>query len=237
MAREVLRYAAASAPVHVLEVGAGTGKATTRFAPHVAGLTCLEPDPAMAAVLRRTCRPYPSVAVEEVRFETWQPAGRRFDVLLCAQAWHCLPSPVRWSLAHRVLEPGGVLALCWNAYGVVDPALHAELVRVDLRYGLRAEVPHTQQAGEIGGDVPPHHAPTHEIAGDPRFTDLRAVHHHRRASYPTRRYLDLLATISVYKAAPEAVRGAMLREIGEVLDRAGGIELAVTTDLFLARTT
>jgi hypothetical protein len=44
---------AAAGPGPVLEVGAGTGKATVAFAARGVSLTCIEPDPRMAELLRR----------------------------------------------------------------------------------------------------------------------------------------------------------------------------------------
>jgi trans-aconitate methyltransferase len=76
---------AGGTPSHVVEVGAGTGKATAVFRPRVAAMTCLEPDPAMAAVLRRT---HPDVRVEQLGFEDWGPPSGGVPLLICAQAWH-----------------------------------------------------------------------------------------------------------------------------------------------------
>src|SRR6266516_5707601 len=57
-------------PARIVEIGAGTGKATAAFHPRAVPLTCLEPDPAMAAVLRRS---YPDVQVQTCGFEDWVP--------------------------------------------------------------------------------------------------------------------------------------------------------------------
>jgi hypothetical protein len=64
---EALAYA--GHPTSAVEVGAGTGKATEVFARHGLNLTCVEPDPEMAAVLRRRFASQPSVSVHESRFE------------------------------------------------------------------------------------------------------------------------------------------------------------------------
>src|ERR1700692_2225964 len=82
---DILNYAG---PVgRALEVGAGTGKATVAFAERGVSLTCLEPDPRMAAALVRQTSTFPSVSVIETSFESWEPS-ERFDLLFAAQSWH-----------------------------------------------------------------------------------------------------------------------------------------------------
>jgi protein-L-isoaspartate O-methyltransferase len=55
----------------VLEVGAGTGKATVLFAPRVGSLVALEPDPAMATIAERHARSLDGVSVVVDGFENW----------------------------------------------------------------------------------------------------------------------------------------------------------------------
>jgi 16S rRNA A1518/A1519 N6-dimethyltransferase RsmA/KsgA/DIM1 with predicted DNA glycosylase/AP lyase activity len=65
---DVIEYARLDgAPV--LEVGAGTGKASVPYARRGLELTCLEPDARMAAVLRRNVEPYPRTSVVVSGFE------------------------------------------------------------------------------------------------------------------------------------------------------------------------
>ena len=85
VAEAVLAYA--ERPVRAaLEVGAGTGKATRLFAARGVRITALEPDPAMAAVLRR-CTQGLAVKTVVARFEDFH-SEHRFDLLFSAAAWH-----------------------------------------------------------------------------------------------------------------------------------------------------
>jgi SAM-dependent methyltransferase len=63
----------------------------------------------MAAVARTH-----GVDVEVSRFEDWDDAGRRFDLIICAQAWHWVDPAVGARKAARLLTDGGTLALFWN---------------------------------------------------------------------------------------------------------------------------
>ncbi|GAA3155277.1 class I SAM-dependent methyltransferase [Nonomuraea salmonea] len=177
---EVLAYAP-DGPV--LEVGAGTGKATAGFAAHVSDLTCVEPDPRMAAALTAKC---PGVRVVSGIFEDYVP-DRRFALLYSAQAWHWVDPDRRWDLAHDALAPSGALALFWNHYIPADDGVRAALGRLAERYGLASQSLHqnegdrAEESRHLLEDDPPLHrprpAPLHQDRALRRLP-LRHPHRH-----------------------------------------------------------
>ena len=98
----------------VLEVGAGTGKATVLFAARGPKVLAIEPSAEMAAVARRNCASYPSVEIVESDFEDWDPGGPDVRILYSAQAWHWIDPERRYQYARAALRPSGVLAAFWN---------------------------------------------------------------------------------------------------------------------------
>src|SRR6185437_16871718 len=54
--------------------------------------------------------------VEVARFEDWDPAGRAFDAVVAAQAWHWVDPVAGAAKAAAALRPGGRLAVLWNAF-------------------------------------------------------------------------------------------------------------------------
>lgn len=232
---DVLAYAG---PGPVLEVGAGTGKASTAFAARGAPLTCVEADPRMAEVLRRRV---PDATVVVAPFESWTPT-EEFGLLFAAQSWHWVDADRRNDLAHAALAPGGALALFWNVTALADPDLGAALTEVDSRHGLSDEhSPHARAAARLAADQPGEFEAewsTLRLTGDPRFTELTSHRYFWSLSYPPARYLDLLTSISAYLMLDPGVRAAALSDVAGVLDEKGGpVELAVATDLALARRT
>lgn len=238
MVDEVLTYAGLGERAAV-EVGAGTGKATVLFAARGVPIVCVEPDPRMAAVLRRNTAGYPKVGVEVSGFEDWRRDGRRFGLLYAATSWHWIDPDRRWDLVHAALEPGGAVALCWNPHGVLDAGLFATLAGVDRRHGVEHS-PHNVLAANYG-DVPGSWAgevgwPAAECLADGRFTDLRSARFRRDVRYATDRYLAYLTSISAYRILPEDRRERALAETAQVLDaNGGGIDMQHLSDVFLAR--
>lgn len=107
----VERIVAASPGPDVLDVGCGTGIAARQF--QLAGCRVLgvDPDARMADLARQS-----GVEVEVAAFEAWDPAGRTFDAIIAAQAWHWVNPAAGAVKAAGALRPGGRLAVFWNAF-------------------------------------------------------------------------------------------------------------------------
>jgi SAM-dependent methyltransferase len=72
--------------------------------------------------------------VEVATFEAWDPAGRAFDAIIAAQAWHWIDPVAGAARAAQALRPGGLLAVFWNAAQLppdLGEALAAVYRRVD----------------------------------------------------------------------------------------------------------
>lgn len=244
---DVLDYARLDgAPV--LEVGAGTGKATRAFARRGLDLTCVEPDARMAAVLAQQCTPFPRTSVVVSGFEQWHPPVTRFGLLFSAQAWHWVDPATRWTLACAALRPGGAMALFWNQFSVTDPAHHAALTQAHLRHDAAELTPAT-----LGPSIPgPGRQPTPdpaatadlatdwpdpEVSADDRFLDFETRSYRTRHGFTGERYADLLASISAYRMLPDEQRAALLADIAATVEGLGGtFGLETRTVLYLART-
>jgi SAM-dependent methyltransferase len=230
MVDEILAEAGAGP---VLEVGAGTGKATRLFAERGADLTCVEPDARMAAVLRRNV---PGVRVVESSFEQWNP-DRAYGLLFSAQAWHWVDPAVRAERAARALAPGGLFAPFWNGFFVTDPALHAALAEVDARHGMADD--HTSHRLPVADRTPPREfdvewADLGLTAG--RFPEREGREYESTLSYSAERYREYLISTSVYRLLEPAAADAVLDDVAAVVDAHGGaIEFLVVTAVALAR--
>ena len=98
------------AGLEILDVGCGTGIASRQMAARGAKVLGVELAPRMAAIARSH-----GIEVELGAFEGWDAAGRTFDRVTSAQAWHWLDLPLATSKAASLLRPGGRLCLIWNA--------------------------------------------------------------------------------------------------------------------------
>jgi SAM-dependent methyltransferase len=234
---DVLAYADPASDV--LEVGAGTGKATVAFAARGVSLTCLEPDPRMAARLETECASFPNVSIVVARLEQWVVPSK-FDALIAAQSWHWVDPARRWDLAHDAVRQGGTIALFWNKYIVANDALRSELEKIDWDYHVdNGSSPNGVTTATYPEEIVLEEGwPAYDLASDGRFEDLVSRRYRRTQVFSTATYLDLLASTSSYRMIDESARDALMVEVASVIEQRGGeVELNLITDLFLAHTT
>jgi SAM-dependent methyltransferase len=206
------------AGLDVLDVGCGTGIASRQIAERGAKVLGVELGPRMAEIARGH-----GVEVEIAAFEAWDAAGRTFDRVTSAQAWHWLDLPIATAKAASVLRPGGMLGLIWNAgcqpddladalegvyESVVPPGSH-RLFRgyaanrlSDFKTGLDSEIDAVSAVPDFG-------APTEKW-----FPWTRV--------YQREEWLDQLVSRSDHAALEPAVRGSLFEAIGAAIDDHGG---------------
>ena len=221
----------------VLEVGAGTGKASLGFARRGLALTCLEPDARMAEVLVRNCARYPRTEVVVSGFEQWPLPAERFGLLFSAQAWHWVDPASRWSLGFDALRPGGTVALFWNQFSVDDVNQRSALAEAHSRHGASEFAPATLGRPRPASSDPADDWPASDLLADDRYRDVRTRAYTTTHGFTTDRYVNLLASISNYRMLEDARREALLADVAETLAGFGGsFELTAETHLYLART-
>lgn len=201
-------------PVEVLDVGCGTGKAATLLSARGLHVLGVEVDKRMAEVARGH-----GLDVEVGTFEAWEPAGRSFDLITCAQAWHWIDGAVGAPKAAALLRPGGMLALFWN-FARFDVSTQRAL---DAAYAAFA--PDLSRHSVVRGGGPAT-VPSH-------LTDLAAAGfavEHRSYdwthAYPRDEWLALLRTHSDHSTLAADRLDRLTAAIGAAIDRLGGALVA-----------
>ncbi len=103
----------------VLDLAAGTGKLTRPLLATGARVIAVEPLAEMRALLPREARSLEGTA-ERIPLD-----AAAVDAVTVAQAFHWFDGPRALAEIHRVLRPGGELALVWNRRVADDPANEA----------------------------------------------------------------------------------------------------------------
>jgi len=210
-----------------VEVGAGTGQATSAFAERGVAVTAVEPDGRMAEVLAsREYAVTPTVVVAS--FEATSFAG--FDALYSATAWHWTEPASRWERAARAVVPGGTVALFWNNGGnPADPQVLAALEEI-----------HRHHAPELvdgvgGGSAWSNTWPREEMQARPEFVDYTEQTYGWERTLSVADYVAYLSTVSAYRVLPGPTRDGLFDEIRAGLD--GDVVVTMRTALYLAART
>jgi SAM-dependent methyltransferase len=197
----------------VLDLGAGTGLLSRALAASGHDVVAVEPDASMRAELRRL-----DVRALAGRAEALPLGQASVDGVTCGDAWHWFDADRAAAEVHRVLRPGGRLALVWRwPQGTGDAwsgALDQRLA------GLRGE--HPGFRGEQGREGLTRHggfAPfEHRTVRFLHETDQDGV-------------LAGVASVSFVARLPAAERAALLEELATIVPP-GRHALPVRADLW-----
>ena len=197
----------------VLEVGCGTGIASRLLTARGVDLLAVEVDGRMAELARAR-----GITVEVSAFEAWEPAGRTFEVVTAAQAWHWVDPVGGAAKAARLLDPGGRLAVFWNV-GHPDDDVAAAMGEVYDRLAPDAHS-YSVMAGYARGSAYQDEADgirACELLGEPRFEEFPWSRRYGRDEW-----LDQLPTHSDHAAMDPELRARVLAGVGDVIDSFGG---------------
>lgn len=176
----------------VLDLGAGTGKLTTRLVERGLDVVAVDPVQEMLELLRAALPETPALLGTA---ESIPLPDNSVDAVLVAQAWHWFDPALAIAEVARVLRPGGRLGLVWNTR--------------DERLGWVRELGHI-----IGRDSDPLHTSTTLCAP---FGDLER-HQVEWTNYLTPQALiDLVASRTYCITSPAEVRTKTLDQVRELL--------------------
>ncbi len=210
------RIIAASPGRDFLDVGCGTGISARLFAAAGCRVLGVDPDPRMAELARQG-----GTETEVATFEDWDPAGRTFDAVIAAQAWHWVDPAAGAAKAAAVLRPAGRLAVFWNAF---DPPQ-------DLREAFAAVFRRVLPGSPFGGfwerpAIDTYRAGCAKVADAIRQTGAFGEPEEWLACwqrpYTRGEWLDLVPTTGGFARHPHAVQQQLLDGLGAAVDAAGG---------------
>ncbi|MEB8341976.1 class I SAM-dependent methyltransferase [Streptomyces endophyticus] len=240
---DLAELAGAGPGCRVLEIGAGTGKATVPLAERGCRITAVELGAELAAVARADLAPYPDVTVDVAAFEDWPLPPEPFDLVLAATSFHWIDPAVRVAKSADALRPGGTLATVSThhvAGGTEDFFAEAQgcYLRFDpttppgLRLAQAADIPQDSQESP-NRNVEQGNA---ALPGADRFEPPVFRRYERELTYRTADYLDLLGTFSGTLALAPAARAGLLDCIGTLIDThyGGRVTKRYMTELRLA---
>jgi SAM-dependent methyltransferase len=201
----------------VVDAGCGTGISARMFRAAGCRVLGVDPDPRMAGLARAS-----GLEVEVATFEEWDAAGRTFDAVIAAQAWHWVNMAAGAAKAAAVLRPGGRLAVFWNAF---DPpaelreAFGAVYQRVTPDSPMSAAFWSRPASGQYLAmcDTAADGMRQAGAFGDPQMWRFDWSQPYTRAQW-----LDQVPTFGGYGLLPPKVQAELLVGIGAAVDAVGG---------------
>ncbi|RMH71105.1 MAG: class I SAM-dependent methyltransferase [Gemmatimonadetes bacterium] len=198
----------------IVEIGCGTGQATTPFLERGYSVLAVELGQHLAEFTRQKFANYAHFAVEVASFEAWQPPDSQFDLLIAGQVFHWIEPELGLNKAASILKPNGSIALFWNTdVSWETPFYHATNAIYERFY---VERPKAQKPG-TGSDLYAEH-----LAQHPDFIKFQTRIYPWQETYTKERYFKLLDTFSPHRVLEPEVRHQFYDELAQVVDQFGG---------------
>lgn len=178
----------------VLDLGAGTGKLTRQLVAAGADVVAVEPGEEMRRVLRREV---PAVEALAGTAESIPLPDGSVDAITAAQAYHWFDAERALPEMHRVLRPGGGVALLWNEWDADDPLMRALDAVVDR---LRPDW--------LGA-----HDGAHPLAGSPLFANCGERSFRHAEELDGEVVLERVSSISAVVNAEHRERASVLADV------------------------
>jgi SAM-dependent methyltransferase len=217
----------------VLEIGAGTGKATLPMLALGAHVTAVEPGPALVDVLTTHAAGQP-LDVVPTRFEDAALPACAFDLVASATAYHWVDPHLGVEAVAAALRPGGHVALWWTLWHDPD---RPDPFRDALATVLEAEAPHLLE------DQASHAAYARDVDAraalfdeSPRFGPVDLTVMRWAGTHDPLALRRLYATFASWVALPDMLRAELLDEVERIArdEFDGVVRSPYQTRLYLA---
>ena len=209
-------------PALVIDVGCGTGKSSSFFVARGDRVIGVEPDPAMAAVARRTAVGPGRLDIAPLALQDWAGPDRPADLAVSGQAWHWADPATRFDDVADKLSPTGWLCVFWNR---PEPVEHPFAEEVTAAYRRHApELATGTTAIRFPGSKAAVAAPTPSAEFDQsgRFGPVERFEVTWDREIDAEEHCANLRTQSDHRLLDQAALEGLLTEINEAILGVGG---------------
>lgn len=224
---DVIRYSGPEKGKKALEIGAGTGKATTPFLDAGYAVTTVEMGRNMTDFLLEKFKEYTNFNVITGTFEEASLEEASYDLIYAASAFHWVDAEIGCPKVFRLLKKGGEFALFrYNPVPAVGEELYEEIQTIYEKYYYSYYISMQRPVRKSREEF----LKPSEIYNGFRFESLKlygfsevAMNLYDEArTYSTDEYLALLDTYSDHRSLPDNNREALYAGIKEAILRHGG---------------
>ena len=204
---DILTISRMPADGNVLDVGCGTGKATTLFAQRNFQVLGIDIGEELIALARRNTSKFPNVSYQVSSFEDVDLQPQSFNLIVSAQAWHWLDPAKAYEKAHNLLKNQGQIALFWKIQEYDKLEFLQELKKLYLKHCPRY---HNPKAILTAAE---------ELSSNPFFCDFEKKEYFVDINYNREKYAQLVSTMSWVIALEEDAKERFNEELSDLLSR------------------
>ncbi len=214
--------------IRILEIGAGSGKATAQFAPFGWEMLCLEPGEHLAAKGQRQFSGQ-NITFAAARLEDYPLMDNYFDAIISAQAFHWIEKPLGFRLCAAALQQGGWLMPFWNIELLGESDEDLALLSILEQYGaFTATMKECDYSGRTA-------CISAEIAASGWFTRPEVIQERWSKRFTAEEYFGYVMTGSVFARSPEEQKKTCFAALKKLEAKHGEIRRQFVCELYVAR--
>jgi len=212
----------------VLEIGAGSGKATAQFADYGLEMLCIEPGADLAEKGIEMLKDK-NVKFIVSTFEDYPEPAEYFDAIISAQAFHWVSQPIGYQKCANALKEGGHLAMFW----------HLDLFRRDVELDKELWAIINKYSGWVSCMPEEDYGPRMEsiaskIAGSGLFSKPEIIHFYMEKFFTADEYYNYMLTGGLFDL-PDAEKQNCHEELTQLAEKYNDIKRNLTFELYLTQ--
>lgn len=227
----IIKKANLAAGDKLLEIGAGSGKATKQFSNFGFEIVCIDPGIDLVNIGNEKFKGQ-NIKFIASRFEDYSALPEYFDVIFSAQAFHWVLQPIGYKKCAEMIKSGGYLATFWNIDIFNDTEIDRDLFNILDKYhgfvSCSSEEVYKKRTEDI----------TAGIVESGLFSQPELIHSCWEKSYSAEDYFGYLMTSQVFIQNTDTEKHECLAELvrlaskyNEVIKRKYTCELYLTQKL------
>ena len=217
----------------LLEIGAGSGKATALFADFGFEMLCIDPGADLAEKGKERFKDK-NIKYIVSPFEDYAEPLEYFDAIISAQAFHWVSQPLGYEKCSKALKKGGYLAPFWNLNLFRDDIdLDRELWAIVNKYeGWVSCMQEKDYAARM-------ESITSKIVGSGLFSKPEIIHFYKECNFTADGYFNFMGGLNdTYMnglSRTEAEKQACREELTQLAEKYNGIKRNFHYELYLTQ--
>lgn len=232
MYEDIQKICAISDNSKLLEIGVGSGIATTELAKFGCYVLGIEPGSNLVKIAKEKTSKNEKIKIEEAMFESFKTT-EKFDVALALTSFHWISEYVKYKKVFDMLQDNGNFVLVWNSFFQSNsPA--ADEINLIYQEVLSDIYPNNDinVNSSVFEKLNSREREVHE-------NDLFYIHFLRKyitvCNYDSENYQKLLNTFPKIIKVEKERRDEFLKKIGLVVEKYGKISIPLLTTLIICR--